>query len=330
MNTIYKLRKEMFLDVVSVLVAFIALSSATYAWYVANSTVTAKTSTISAMTNGFVLQIADAKDGRPEGDGATLQHVFTEGGILSPASSDDMKNWYVFSAWNSNGQVTDYRKPTFDNATDVTAKPGQYTVGGVKYFAYIRSDYLVYTISETGLADVYLEDGGSDNPPITISTSGGEAVSTFTDSLRVAITTESVDENGVAVGDESLRIVYALKNETGVGNDASGKAGWTSIQKNHDSSVLDNVTYQYIYNGNYTDQRALGSKNWVATKVGDNYTVPPNSEAIASRVGYNGVLIHIYIWMEGTDSDCVNGKSIEEDLNNYDVTVKFAGVATGN
>lgn len=330
MNTIYKLRKEMFLDVVSVLVAFIALSSATYAWYVANSTVTAKTSTISAMTNGFVLQIADAKDGRPEGDGATLQHVFTEGGILSPASSDDMKNWYVFSAWNSNGQVTDYRKPTFDNATDATAKPGQYTVDGVKYFAYIRSDYLVYTISETGLADVYLEDGGSDNPPITISTSGGEAVSTFTDSLRVAITTESVDENGAAVGDESLRIVYALKNETGVGNDASGKAGWTSIQKNHDSSVLDNVTYQYIYNGNYTDQRALGSKNWVATKVGDNYTVPSNSEAIASRVGYNGVLIHIYIWMEGTDSDCVNGKSIEEDLNTYDVTVKFAGVATGN
>ena len=34
--------------------------------------------------------------------------------------------------------------------------------------------------------------------------------------------------------------------------------------------------------------------------------------------------------MEGTDSDCVNGKSIEEDLNTYDVTVKFAGVATGN
>lgn len=225
---------------------------------------------------------------------------------------------------------TDYRKPTFDNATDAIAKPGQYTVGWVKYFAYIRSDYLVYTISETGLADVYLEDGGSDNPPITISTSGGEAVSTFTDSLRVAITTESVDENGAAVGDESLRIVYALKNETGVGNDASGKAGWTSIQKDHDSSVLDNVTYQYIYNGHYTDQRVSSAKNWVATKVGDNYTVPSNSEAIASHVGYNGVLIHIYIWMEGTDSDCVNGKSIEEDLNTYDVTVKFAGVATGN
>ena len=330
MKTIHKLKKEMFFAVVSVMISFSALSSATYAWYVANSTVTAKTSTISAMTNGFVLQIADAKDGRPEGDGATLQHVFTEGGILSPASSDDMKNWYVFSTWNSNGKVTGYRKPTFDNTADVTAKPGQYTVGRVKYFAYIRSDYLVYTISETGLADVYLEDGGSDNPPITISTSGDEAVSTFTDSLRVAITTESVDENGTAAGDEELRIVYALKNETGIGNDASGKTGWTSIQKDNDSSILDNVTYRYIYNGHYTDQRVSGAKNWVATKVGDNYTVPSNSEAIASHVGYNGVLIHIYIWMEGTDSDCVNGKSIEEDLNTYDVTVKFAGVATGN
>ena len=329
MKTIRQLKSELFFAIVSVFMAFIALSSATYAWYVANSTVTVETSTISAMTNGFVLQIADAKDGRPEGDGSTLQHVFTEGGILSPASSDDMKNWYVFSTWNSNGKVAGYRTPVFDNATDVTARPGQYTIGGVKYFAYIRSDYLLYTISETGLADVYLEDGGPDNPPITISTSGGTAVSTFTDSLRVAITTESVDENGAAAGDEELRIVYALKNETGIGNDASGKAGWTSIQKNNESSILENVTYQYIYNGNYIDQRASGAKNWVATKVGDNYTVPSNSEAIASRVDYNGVIIHIYIWMEGTDSDCVNGKSIEDDTNTYDVTVKFAGVAVG-
>ena len=327
MVTIRKLKTELIITIITVLIAFIALTSTTYAWYVSNSTVTLKTSTISAMTNGFVLQIADAKDGRPEGDGATLQHVFTVGGILSPSSSDDMKNWYVFSSWDSNGKVTSYRVPELDINTDSTAKPGQYTVGSTKYFAYIRSDYLVYTISQTGLADVYLEDGGTDNPPITVTTNGGVPVSTFTDSLRVGITTESVDENGTALGDEQLRIVYALKDETGIGNDANGKTGWTSIQKQGDNNVLDNVSYKYIYNGNYTDQSLSSGKNWAATKVGDNYTVPSNSEPIASHVGYNGVIIHVYIWLEGTDSDCVNGKSIEEDINTYNVTVKFAGVA---
>jgi hypothetical protein len=34
--------------------------------------------------------------------------------------------------------------------------------------------------------------------------------------------------------------------------------------------------------------------------------------------------------MEGTDADCVNGKSVEDDSSTYDVTVKLAGVASGN
>ena len=60
---------------------------------------------------------------------------------------------------------------------------------------------------------------------------------------------------------------------------------------------------------------------------GENYSVPAGSEAIAENVGYDGIVVHVYIWMEGTDADCVNGKSIEDDPNTYSVTVKFAGVA---
>ena len=46
--------------------------------------------------------------------------------------------------------------------------------------------------------------------------------------------------------------------------------------------------------------------------------------------GYDGIAVHVYIWMEGTDADCVNGKSVEDDSSTYDVTVKFSGVASGN
>lgn len=88
----------------------------------------------------------------------------------------------------------------------------------------------------------------------------GNGVSTFTDSLRVAITTEPVGTDGKGTGD-----------------------------------------------GKFIDQ---SGKNWVASKNGDNYTVPDGSVPIAEKVDYNGTIIHVYIWMEGTDSDCVNGKAI--------------------
>ena len=125
-------------------------------------------------------------------------------------------------------------------------------------------------------------------------------------------------------------MVYAKDNETGEGNDSTAKAGWTSIQNVNGKPKLDTVTYPYVYTGYYTDQRTTGAKNWAATKDGENFTIPTNSEAIATNVGYNGIAVHVYIWMEGTDADCVNGKSVEDDPSTYDVTVKFAGVASGN
>ena len=48
MEQIRKLRKELIISIVSVIVAAVALSSSTYAWYVTNNMVKAKTSTITA------------------------------------------------------------------------------------------------------------------------------------------------------------------------------------------------------------------------------------------------------------------------------------------
>lgn len=51
------------------------------------------------------------------------------------------------------------------------------------------------------------------------------------------------------------------------------------------------------------------------------------SEAIATNVGYNGIMLRVYIWMEGTDADCVNNAAAEDEAT-YSVTVKLAGVAS--
>ena len=324
MNQIKKLKKELAATAVSAMIAAVSLTSATYAWYVANNTVKATTSTISASTNGFILQIAKLAEGAQHGGEQKSLEATSKGATLSPASTDDLKNWYVCQSFNNQGLVTDYSEPAF--ATGANAIPGNYDKD---YFAFIKSDYIVYTITETGTADVYLD--ASDGAPVTITAKGGDGSKTVTDSIRVAITTQAVAVDGkTPVGEETLRVVYAKDNETGEGNDSTAKAGWTSIQNVNGSSKLDTVTYPYIYSGHYTDQRTGEAKNWAATKDGENFSIPDNSEAIAKNVGYNGIAVHVYIWMEGTDSDCVNGKSIESDSSTYDVEVKFAGVASGN
>lgn len=310
-----------------VVVAMLSLSTATYAWYVANNSVSAATSTISAKTNGFVLQINDAASGADHGSGVKSLEAFTNGGILSPASTDNMEDWYICQSMNAEGNVVSYMSPDFDRRTNPDAKPGQYTLDKT-YFAFIRSDYIVYTISETGLADVYLEDDGTERP-ILITMNNGPGVSTFTDSLRVAITTEPVNANGTGTGVETLKVVYAVKDETGKGNDETAQDGWTSIKNVSGTPTLVPSSYDHISGsviGNYNDQNG---KNWVATRSDDNYTVPSGSMPIATNVDYNGTIIHVYIWMEGTDADCVNGKAFENDTTTYDVTVKFAGVAVG-
>lgn len=318
MQSSKSLKTQLVAAAVSVVLSAFALSAATYAWYVANTKVSATTSTISATTNGFILQIDELKNGAQHGGEQKSLEAQTVGATLSPSSTNDLANWYVCNGWNNQGLVTDYSTPTFSTAAG--ALPGEYEVAGKKYNAYIQSDYIVYTITDTGTADVYLD--ASNGPPVTIEPVGGEASETMVGSLRVAITTQAIADNGTSgTGPEDLRVVYAMRDETGVGNDAAAIAGWTSIQNQNGTPTLAQATYKHIFTG--------GTDGWVATKgTNGDYSVAKGTNPIATGVGYKGVAVHVYIWMEGTDADCVNGKSIENSPTTYNVSVKLAGVAT--
>ena len=315
-----KLKRELIGAAVSVMISAVALSSATYAWYVSNHTVQATTTTISATTNGFILQIAKAEDGAQHGGEQMSLAASNVGGKITPSSTNDLKNWYICQGWGSDGKVTTYTKPTF--ATGTGAKPGQYEAGGETHYAYIRSEYILYTITETGSADVYLD--ASEGSPISVSVDNGKTATSTTipDSMRIAITMQSLDTDGkTPIGDETLRVVYAPKEVTGMGNDSQAIDGkWTYINGTQPAEV----TYSHIHETTYTDQNG---KNWAATKSGEDYTVVEGSEAIATDVGYNGIMLRVYIWMEGTDADCVNNAAAEDEAT-YSVTLKLAGVAS--
>ncbi len=318
MQSSKSLKTQLVAAAVSVVLSAFALSAATYAWYVANTKVFATTSTISATTNGFILQIDELKNGAQHGGEQKSLEAQTVGATLSPSSTDNLKDWYVCNGWNNQGLVTDYSTPSFSTAAN--ALPGEYEVAGKKYHAFIRSDYIVYTITDTGTADVYLD--ASHGAPVTIEAVGGDASETMVGSLRVAITTQAIDDDGKSgTGPEYLRVVYAMSDETGVGNDAAAIAGWTSIQNQNGNPTLAEATYEHIFTG--------GTNGWVATKgASGDYSVAKGTHPIATGVGYKGVAVHVYIWMEGTDADCVNGKSIENSPTTYNVNVKLAGVAT--
>ena len=315
-----KLKRELIGAAVSVMISAVALSSATYAWYVSNHTVQATTTTISATTNGFILQIAKAEDGAQHGGEQMSLAASNVGGKITPSSTNDLKDWYICQGWGSDGKVTTYTKPTF--ATGTGAKPGQYEAGGETHYAYIRSEYILYTITETGSADVYLD--ASEGSPISVSVDNGKTATSTTipDSMRIAITTQLLDADGkTPTGTETLKVVYAPKAVTGSGNDSQAIDGkWTYINVDKPAEV----TYPHIHETTYTDQNG---NNWVATKSSEDYTVVEGSEAIASNVGYNGIMLRVYIWMEGTDADCVNNAAAEDEAT-YSVTVKLAGVAS--
>lgn len=317
-----KLKRQLIASIVSVCVAFVALASATYAWFVMNNKVKGTTTTISATTNGFILQIATAEQGTQHGDNNQSLSASTEGGKISPSSTNDIKNWYVCAGWNSEGKVTSYTKPEFK----ADGKPGQYGLDSDPHFAYIKSEYILYTVNKSGLADVYLD--ASEGRPVELTVNGTATTDTIQKSMRVGITTQEIDADGKEIGDETLKVVYAPYEEadTSHGNDAASVGGWSCIGTGTDGELTPvKVTYPYIYETTYTDQKGKG---WTATRNGEAYVVADNTEKIAAKVGYDGVKVRVYIWMEGTDSDCVNNEAAEDPAT-YDVAVHFAGVAAG-
>ena len=322
---IKKMKMQLMGTAASVLISAVALTSATYAWYVANIEVEATTTQISATTNGFILQIATAEEGPQHGGEQTSLAASTEGGRISPSSTNDLKTWYVNQGMNGEGKVTSYIQPTF--TTGENSKPGEYMAGGEKHYAYIKSEYVLYTINETGLADVYLDS--SDGGPVTLTVNGKPTTDTIPKSLRVGITIQNIKKNADGTysddGDEELKVVYAPYEEksTDKGNDAEAIGGWSYIGTDADGKLKPlQVTYPYIYADHYTDQN---NRNWVATKVGEDYEAAQGTQKIASDVGYDGVKMRVYIWMEGTDSDCVNNEAAEDSAT-YNVNVKLAGV----
>lgn len=313
-----KLKKETISAILSLLIAFTALCTSVYAWFVSNTKVTAETTSITAMANGMTLQIVAGTTPDHGKDSETIAFDSTSGHEISPSSTNDIKKWFIPSAWSNGAMVSGYSEVNFSDVDN-----GEYKVGEKKYYAYNVSTYTVYTIRDTGIADIYL-DGSQTEGAITVTSGGVQLNDKIAKSLRIGIST--VDKNGV----ESLKVVYAPMEPTGHGNDVYSRdhnvTGWIAVS---DATSTKNATYSHISGTNYVDQ---DSGNWAATKAGDSYLKPVGTaKALAEDIDYNGIIMKVYVWLEGTDSDCVNtsAEGVNEDLT-FDVTLHMVGIDAEN
>lgn len=320
--TVKQLKKQLIASALAVVVAFVALASSTYAWYINNNRVDASTSTISAKTDNFVLQIAKLKDGAQHGTNQSLV-ASSVGHKISPSSTNNLKDWYASLTWGQDGLVHSYMQADVDDTGEYKRdKTGTYTINPARY-AFIKSEYVIYTVNQTGTCDVYLaaEDGV---PAVQVTASGTATSDVIPKSLRVGITMQDLDGTTPS-GDEELVLVYAPYDETGKGNDGTGIDGWTYVA---DTTSVAAVTYPHVYGENYTWTDSSNIQhNYAAQKNGSVHTAPEsNATTLASGVDYDGKIMRVYIWIEGTDEQCVNNSS-EEDPSTYQVTVSLAGVA---
>lgn len=307
-DSVKKLKVQLVGAALTVVVSAVALSATTYAWFAANNRVHANTSTISAQANGMVLQIAKGNDVTHDGSDKQTTASST-GHEISPSSTNDAKSWFVPKSWQGT-DVSSYQKANTDAS-------GKYALAGGtdSYYAYVATDYTLYTVTNTGIADVYL-DGTN---PVTIKPTDNATREWFDKiegSLRV----------GIVINDE-LKVVYAPvePSTTEHGNDASSTTGWSCVAAK--GTTTQAPSYAHVAGATLIDQNG---GDWAATGSGGSYSKPAgaNPRAIAKNVGYNGTNMKIVIWMEGTDSDCQNWS--EQDKNTaaptFDVTVSLVGI----
>lgn len=311
MNT-NQMKRQLAIASLSVVMAGIALASATYAWFVSNTRVDAVSSSISAQANGMVLQIVKAGD--PIHDGGDHRTSATASGHeISPSSTNDAADWYVPASWNGT-DVSGYQKVSIKDVAQ-----GNYSLAGSsdEFYAYTLADYTLYTITQTGEADVYL-DGADGEGAVVITPSEGASDEWFNKikgSLRIGI-----------LIDNNLKLVYAPIKPNGHGNDSNPTIGWSCVNSS-DASLSQTMspTYAYVSGNDFVDK---DGNNWAATRFGVAYVAPSVSAAKLARVGYDGTNLKVVMWMEGTTEACQNMSGLDTgvDAPTFNVTLNLVGV----
>ena len=286
MNHAKQLKRRLTTAMIALLIAFMAMLAATYAWYVYN-TGRHTTNVRMAAGAGANLQISNAYNGT-YGSAAVLQDF---SGQLQPVSTNKISNGFQKVVEFADGG---------DGQPELVAS----IFGDVEKNEYYQTSLFLRTNGSD--TDIYLSDIGfedsNENSPISSA-------------IRVGLVVHKAGQKQDAQG-EYIFAISDKKNPQAEYNTATGKEGYVLDSTKKDGSTVAFTPYTSdsycIYNQN-TGEVTLKKnslKLCTISGAGDGKAGTP-------------VEIEIYIWLEGCDEDCT-ANLCSQTLKN--LAVSFAGV----
>lgn len=286
MNHAKQLKRRLTTAMFALLIAFVAMLAATYAWYVYN-TGRHTTNVRMAAGAGANLQISNAYNGT-YGSAAVLQDF---SGQLVPVSTNQISGGFqkvLEFANGSNGQpamVADIFGDVEENEFYQTSL----------FLRTNGSDTDIY------LSDIGFEDSDENNP--------------ISSAIRVGLVVHKAGQGQ----DPEAEYIFAIsdkKNPEAEYNTATGEEGYVLDASKKDGSTVAFTPYT-------SDNYCIYNQNTGAvTLKNDSLKLCTITGAGDGKVG-TPVEIEIYIWLEGCDEDCT-ANLCNQTLKN--LAVSFAGV----
>lgn len=288
MNHAKQLRRRLTIAMAALLITFVAVLSATYAWYVYN-TGRHTTNVRMAAGAGVNLQISNAYDGT-YGSAAVLNSF---SGQLVPVSTNRISGGFQ--------KVLEF---TEGNAGQAKMVADIFGSGGQN--DYYRTSLFLRTNGSA--TDIYLSDIGyedsDDRHPISSA-------------IRVGLVVHKAGKNQAIQG-EYIFAISDKKNPQAEYNTATGREGYVLDCTRTDGSTVPFTPYTSdaycIYNQN-TGEVTLKNNSLKLCTIsgnGDGQSGAP-------------VEIELYIWLEGCDEDCTLNLC-SQTLRN--LAVSFAGTSS--
>lgn len=274
----------------------------TTAWFANNREVEGSGASVTMAAPGTALYIEAGDVQGSEKQYTTAVPNLTLGGELYPISTADCENWWYVDGWTL-GKASAYaRAAVTEQEIAAGTASGTYTVGTGEsardYTAYSLLTYTLYTGG--GELDVYLAPDG-----LRFTGSGADSAELI-EALRVGVMV-----NGV------LQFIYAPMPESGQGNSKdTGENAFYAVTSPSTVVETENVlTDLAAWQAN-----AVYDENGEADAV-TGYTAGENSLGEADP---NGIVVQLYVWLEGTDAQAVLSKS--DNASGVSLSVNFAGV----
>ncbi len=234
---------------------------------------------------------------------------------LFPISTADLSQWWYATEFSYKGNdifhgIAQANKYAQANITD----NGNI---GIYHNSYENSDKTAYLVDKVNLYTKPKENMkiffAPDNPIRVAYKGNDESGVNSKDEKRILLEALRI---GVKA-DEGETIIYACKQESGVGNDSNISAeGFYGVTRADSVKILENVITD-----SYNPYTAVADTE---STTGFSAVNGHNPIGIIKKDG-NGLDVDVYAWLEGTDAQALIGSS-DDDIKGITVNVSFVGV----